>query len=63
MIFFFLFSRYAIVHPFAVAINLSAGVTEAYPGFLDIDIVCAPTEVPNPLKTSTMALLLKIVVS
>ena len=43
---------YAIVHPLAVAINLSADVNAANPGFPETVIVFDVTPLANPLNTS-----------
>ena len=55
--FFIFYCYYAIVHPLAVAINLSAAVNEAYPGLPETVIVLAVTPLANPLKISTIAVL------
>jgi hypothetical protein len=59
LLLFFLFLRYAIVHPFAVAINLSATVNEEYPGLAETVIVLDVTPLANPLNTSTIIVLPK----
>jgi hypothetical protein len=60
---FFLFSRYAIVHPLAVAIALSATDNEVYPGLAETVIVLAETPLANPLNTSTIAVLPKFLLA
>jgi hypothetical protein len=54
---FVFFIDYAIVHPFAVAINLSADVNEPNPGLPETVIFLLVTPLANPLKISIIAVL------